>query len=270
MMGRFLRRNSYRRPQVENEYNLLLLIAVPVTGFIAGFINTLAGSGSLITLPVLILLGLPANVANGTNRVGVLLQCIVSVITFRRHGTLDSGGSLKLTLLTVVGAVLGAQLAVDLDEALLRRSIAVLMLIMLGVVLLKPSRWVASHASGETASPWIQWPVFFAIGVYGGFIQAGVGVFLLAGLVLAAGYNLVAANAIKNLIVLVFTAAALAVFIYNDQVNWGLGLLLAGGSAVGAWLAAHMAISRGANFVRYALMLILVLASIALLSDFSL
>jgi len=255
---------------VETDYNLLLLIAVPVTGFVAGFINTLAGSGSLITLPVLILLGLPANVANGTNRVGVLVQGLVSVATFRRHGKLDGAGSLSLLLPSVLGAVLGAQLAVDLDETLLRRTIGVLMLVMLVIVILKPGRWLASHADGETTSPWLRWPVFFAIGVFGGFIQAGVGIFLLAGLVLTAGYNLVAANALKNLIVLVFTVAALAVFVFNDQVRWGLGLLLAGGSAAGAWLAARMAIARGAAFVRYALISILVLASIALLGDFRL
>jgi uncharacterized membrane protein YfcA len=171
---------------------------------------------------------------------------------------------------TVLGAILGAALAVDLDEELLRRTIGVLMIVMLVVVALKPRRWLEMHATGVEASVFVRWPVFFAIGVYGGFIQAGVGIFLLAGLVLGAGYNLVGGNAVKNLIVLVFTIAALAVFVINDQVRWGLGLLLAAGNGAGAWLAARMAIARGAKFVRYALMLILVLASIALLGDFGL
>lgn len=249
---------------------LLLLAAVPVTGFAAGFINTLAGSGSLITLPMLILLGLPANVANGTNRVGILVQNIVAVAMFRKNDALDMRGGWRLLLPSILGAIVGAGLAVDLDEALLRRTIGVLMLVMLAVVLARPKRWLATHAPAERASFLVQAPVFFAIGAYGGFIQAGVGIFLLAGLVLGAGYNLVGANAVKNFIVLVFTVAALAVFVVNDQVRWGLGLLLAAGNAAGAWLAVRMALDRGAEFVRWALIVILAGASVALLADLGL
>ncbi|HEX7079888.1 MAG TPA: sulfite exporter TauE/SafE family protein [Gammaproteobacteria bacterium] len=245
--------------------DFLFLVAVPVVGFASGFINTLAGSGSLITLPLLILLGLPANVANGTNRVGIVVQSIVSVATFRRRGALDVVGTVKLVVPAVLGAGVGAALAVDLDEVLLRRTIGVLMLVMLAVVLLRPGRWLQSHATGREASAWIQVPLFFAIGVYGGFIQAGVGIFLLAGLVLGAGYDLVGGNAVKNLIVLVFTFAALAVFVVNDQVRWGVGALLAGGSAAGAWTAAHLAVARGAPFVRWVLIAILVVSAAALL-----
>jgi len=250
--------------------DLLLLVSVPVVGFVSGFINTLAGSGSLITLPLLILLGLPANVANGTNRVGIVVQSIVSVATFRRRGALAPVGALQVVVPAVLGAAAGAALAVDLDEALLRRTIGVLMLVMLAVVLLRPRRWLESHATGKQASVWIQAPLFFAIGAYGGFIQAGVGIFLLAGLVLGAGYDLVGGNAVKNLIVLIFTFAALAVFVLNDQVRWGLGALLAVGSAAGAWTGAHLAVEKGAVFVRWVLIVILVLAAAALLGDFSL
>ena len=246
------------------DQHTLLLAAVPVVGFAAGFINTLAGSGSLLTLPILILLGLPANVANGTNRVGVLLQNIVAVATFRQRGALPLAGSWKLIVPSVVGAVLGAELAVDLDEALLRQTIGVLMIVLIVVMLLKPERWIAAHAAPREPRLLVEVPLFFAIGVYGGFIQAGVGIFLLAGLVLGAGFNLVGANAVKNLIVLVFTAAALVVFIVNDQVQWALGLLLGAGQMGGAWLAARMAIARGAKFVRIVVIVIVVLSALAL------
>lgn len=248
----------------------LLLAAVPVTGLIAGFINTLAGSGSLITLPILILLGLPANVANGTNRVGVLLQNVVAVATFRRRGALDTAGAWKLVLPSVIGSVIGAALAVDLDEALLRRMIGAVMLVMLAVMLFKPERWIAEHADRREPRLLVEVPLFFAIGVYGGFIQAGVGIFLLAGLVLGAGFNLVGANAMKNLIVLVFTAAALVVFILNDQVQWTLGLLLAAGQAAGAWVAARLALKRGAEFVRIVVIAIIVLSAAALFAGIGL
>jgi uncharacterized protein len=249
--------------------DLLLLVAVPVVGFVSGYVNTLAGSGSLITLPLLIVLGLPANVANGTNRVGILVQALVSVATFSRRGALPRAGTWSLLVPSIAGGAAGAALAVDLDEEMLRRTIGVLMLVMLVVVLVKPGRWIASKASGRGTSIWLQALLFFAIGVYGGFIQAGVGIFLLAGLVLGAGYELVGGNAVKNLIVLVFTVAALAVFIVNDQVRWGLGLLLAAGSAAGAWAGAHMAVERGAPFVRWVLIVILVLSAVAMLGDIS-
>jgi uncharacterized membrane protein YfcA len=242
----------------------LLLAAVPVTGFVAGFINTLAGSGSLLTLPILILLGLPANVANGTNRVGVVLQNIVAVATFRQRGALPLEGSWKLIVPSVVGAIIGAELAVDLDEALLRQTIGVLMLVLLAVMLFKPERWIAAHAARREPRLFVEVPLFFAIGVYGGFIQVSVGLFLLAGLVLSAGYNLVGANAMKNLIVLVFTIAALVVFVINDQVDWMLGLLLGAGQAVGAWVAASFAVARGAKLVRWAVIVITVGSAVAL------
>jgi hypothetical protein len=246
------------------DQHALLLAAVPVTGFAAGFINTLAGSGSLLTLPILILLGLPANVANGTNRVGVVMQNIVAVATFRQRGALPLAGSWKLIVPSVAGAVLGAVLAVDLDEALLRRTIGALMIVLIVVMLLKPERFIAEHLAPREPRLFVEVPLFFVIGIYGGFIQVSVGLFLIAGLVLGAGYNLVAANALKNLIVLVFTVAALAVFVVNDQVQWTLGLLLGSGQAVGAWVAAHFAVKRGAEFVRWAVVVITIGAALAL------
>jgi hypothetical protein len=243
-----------------------LLVAVPFTGVAAGFINTLAGSGSLITLPILILLGLPANVANGTNRVGVVIQNVVAVATFRHLGALDAGGTWKLVLPSVVGSVIGAQLAVDLNETLLRQIIGVLMLLMIVVMFIQPERWLQQRTGPRQARLWVEVPLFFVIGIYGGFLQAGVGIFLIAALVLSAGFNVVSANAVKNLMVLVFTAAALVVFIVNDQVQWTLGLLLGAGQALGAWIAAHMAVKRGAEFVRWVVIVVIVLSAAALLT----
>jgi uncharacterized membrane protein YfcA len=244
----------------------LLLAAVPIAGVIAGFINTLAGSGSMLTLPLLIVLGLPANVANATNRVGVLLQNVVAVGTFRRRGALPLTGAWKLLVPSIAGGVIGAALAVDLNEELLRRTIGVLMLVLIAVMLLNPERWIATHVAPRKPRLTVEVPLFFAIGIYGGFIQVSVGLFLLAGLVLGAGYNVVAANAMKNLIVLVFTAAALVVFVIHDQVEWMLGLLLGAGQALGAWLAAHFAVKRGAKFVRGFVVVVTIVSALALLA----
>lgn len=250
------------------DQHTLLLAAVPIVGFAAGFINTLAGSGSLLTLPILILLGLPANVANGTNRVGVLLQNIVAVATFRQRGALPLAGSWKLILPSVAGSLIGAVFAVDLDEALLRRTIGVLMIVLIVLMLLKPERWIAANVARREPRLLVEVPLFFLIGIYGGFIQVSVGLFLLAGLVLGSGYNLVGANALKNLIVLVFTAAALIVFVVNDQVQWTLGLLLGTAQGAGAWVAAHFAVRRGAGFLRWAVVVITIGSAIALFAGF--
>ncbi len=240
--------------------------AVVAAGFVAGFINTLAGSGSLVTLPLLIFLGLPANVANGTNRVGILLQNMVGGESFRRRGALDLRGALWLSVPAILGSLVGAQIAVNLDEELMRRTIGALMIIMLLIILVQPNRWLEGRQMEMSARPGLgAWAIFFVIGAYGGFIQAGVGIFLLAGLVLGIGYDLVRANAVKVLINLLFTAAALVVFVRNAQVVWGIGLILGVGNMLGAWLAARFAVERGAIWVRRLLIAVIVVSAAELL-----
>ncbi|MBK8901273.1 MAG: sulfite exporter TauE/SafE family protein [Anaerolineaceae bacterium] len=246
-----------------------IYLAVLAAGFGAGFINTLAGSGSLITLPLLIFLGIPANVANGTNRVGVLFQNIVSTESFRRRKVLDVRGSLILSAPAILGSLIGAQIAVDLNEELMEQAIGVLMVIMLLVIVLRPNRWLQGElAKMEQRPSLFQLILFFFIGMYGGFLQAGVGIFLLAGLVLGIGYDLVRANAVKVFIILAFTISSLIVFMINGQVLWGMGLLLAVGNSLGAWAAARMAVERGANFVRWLLIAVVAVSAAELLGVF--
>lgn len=239
---------------------------IVAAGFAAGFINTLAGSGSLITLPLLIFAGLPATIANGTNRVAVLLQTMVAVYRFRRAGTLDLRHGFLLAIPAILGALAGAQIAVNLNESVMRTVIGILMAVMLAVVLIRPKRWLVGRPEMLSRRPGLlQILLFFGIGVYGGFIQAGVGIFLLAGLVLGAGYELVRANAMKNLIVMASTFFALAVFVVNDQVAWLPGLVLAVGNMLGAWVAARMAVEKGARFVRWILIAVVAVSAIFLL-----
>lgn len=243
--------------------------AIIAAGFIAGFINTLAGSGSLVTLPVLIFLGLPATVANGTNRVGILLQNIVGLGGFHRQDMLDVKGTLILGLPAVAGSLVGAQIAVNLDETMMRRAIGLLMVIMLVVILVRPNRWLKGERTHLESWPgWSRMLLFFAIGIYGGFIQAGVGIFLLAGLVLGVGYDLVRANAIKVGIVLLFTISALAVFFINGQVDLFIGLILSIGHMLGAWVATQQAAQKGAAWVRRLLIVVVAVAGANLLGVF--
>jgi uncharacterized membrane protein YfcA len=235
-------------------------------GFLAGVINTLAGSGSLITLPVLIFLGLPATVANGTNRIGVVLQNIVAGLSFRSSGVLNLRGALILSIPAVAGSILGASIAVNLDEELMERVIGAVMVLMLLVMILRPERWLEGKLlTLERGFSWQQAIALFAIGVYGGFIQAGVGIFLLAAMVLSVGYDLVRANAVKIVIILVFTFASLFVFTNNDQVDWVAGGVLGIGNMLGAWVAARMAVRRGAAWVRWVVIATVALSALYLL-----
>ncbi len=247
-----------------------LVLAVIGVGIIAGFINTVAGSGSLLTLPLLMFLGLPANVANGTNRIGILLHNIVGTVTFRQHKMLNFREGLRIGIPATFGSLIGAQIAINLNEAVMTKTIGGLLVIMFFLILLNPDRWIKSREGHPPVSRWIQIIIFFLIGIYGGFIQAGVGFFLLAGLVLGAGFDLVKANALKVFIVLLYTPFALLIFIFNDQVNYKLGLILAVGNMIGAFLGAKYAVKVGARAVSYFVLVALALASLQLFGVFDL
>lgn len=243
-------------------------LVLPLAGFACGLINTLAGSGSLITLPLLIFIGLPANVANGTNRIAILLQNLVAVRGFAKGKVLETQRGKWLLLPAIVGAIVGASVAVEANERVMRMTIAGLLWVMLLVILVRPKRFLEVERRPKTARPGVgEYLALLAVGFYGGFIQAGTGIFLLLTLVLASGYDLVRANALKVLIVLCFTPFALAVFVLNDQVHWWIGLLLATGNMAGAKVGTHAALRKGAPLVRYVLLLAIVLAGSKMVWD---
>ncbi len=246
-----------------NWYIYPLLI---IAGFVAGFINTLAGSGSAVTLPMLMFIGMPASMANGTNRVAIVLQNMAGVQGFRQRGMLDVRGAVMLSIPAVVGSVIGARVSLSLDEALMRQIIGVVMLLVLAVMLLRPRRWL--HGTLEKLDGWPTRKhllLLFFIGMYGGFIQVGVGIWLLIGLVLGLGYDLVRGNGVKVAIVLFQSVAALAVFIVNGQVCWREGLVLAIGNMLGAWSGAWFAVERGVTWVRRILIAIVIFSAAQLL-----
>ncbi len=242
--------------------DVFVYVGVVLAGFLAGFINTLAGSGSLVSLPMLIFAGLPATMANGTNRVAILLQNVVGVRGFHSQGMMQWRQALWLAVPAAFGAIVGANIAVDLDEQAMRRAIGAIMVLMLFVMVVNPKRWIQGKPGRIRERPGVkELALFFLIGIYGGFIQAGVGIFLLAGLVLGAGFDIVRANAIKVFIVLFFTVPALVVFLLNGQVNWGWGLLLAAGNMSGAWVGTRFAARPGAAVWVHRLLIVVVIYS---------
>lgn len=223
----------------------------------------------MLTLPLLMFIGLPANVANGTNRIAILLQNMISVNVFRKNKVLKLTSDYKLAIPAIIGSVIGAFIAVEINVNLLKEVIAGLMVVMLFIVVLKPDAWVIQQAGKIDAKPTtFQYIIFFFIGLYGGFIQMGVGFLLLAGLVLECGYDLVKANAVKVFIILIYTVFSLGIFIYHGQVNILAGLILAAGNMLGAWIGAHFAIKGGAKYVRYVLIIALVIVILNLFGVF--
>ncbi|MDQ1770908.1 TSUP family transporter [Labilibaculum sp. A4] len=241
-------------------------ILIVIVGVFCGFLNTLAGSGSIISLAMLMFMGLPANVANGTNRIAILMQNIVGVSSFKKQKVFSFKEGIWLALPAIVGSVIGAGLAVEINEDMMQKTIGGLLIFLFFIVLYKPDAWVKGQAGLIRSKPSIiQIVIFFSIGLYGGFIQAGVGFFLLSGLVLGAGFDLVKANAIKVFIVLLYTPFALGIFVMNGQVDYKIGLILAAGNMIGAYIAANFAVSLGAKFVRYILLAVIIFASLKFL-----
>jgi len=248
------------------------IISLTIAGFLAGFINTLAGGGSVISLAMLVFLGLPATIANGTNRIAIAIQTFTATASFRHQKVLDTKKGIWLAIPAVIGSVLGAWIAVDINEEIFEKAVAIVMLFMLFFILYKPERWIKEqkHLIEKKITIW-QVFIFFIIGIYGGFIHVGIGYFLLAAIVLSAGYELVKANAIKVLIVLLYTPFTLVVFILNGSVNWTYGLVMTVGNVLGAYIAARMAVNRGAVFVKWVIVVVILVTCAHLfdLVDFS-
>ena len=229
------------------------LALVLVVGVAAGFLNTVAGGGSALTMPMLIFLGLPSSVANGTARVAIMLQNLTAVAGFRSKGHFEPALGLQLGLPALAGALVGSRIAVDVPDAVFNAVLAGVMVLVLVSIFFKPK-----PAAGpvEAAQPptgsrrLLLMAIFFVIGVYGGFIQAGVGFLIMSSLIFLSGYDLVRVNAVKVVVILVYTVAALTVFLLNGKVEWGPGLTLAVGNSAGAWLGARFSVAGGERWIR--------------------
>jgi uncharacterized membrane protein YfcA len=245
-------------------YTYILVIGI---GIIAGIINTVAAGGSLLVLPVLMALGLPPNTANGTNRIAIFLQNVVGVRQFRKEKVMDFTAGFRVGLPAAAGAIAGAFIAVSLNDKVMKLAIAGVMIVVFFLMLLKPNRWINSHESYPPIPYWLQVIVFFFVGIYGGFIQAGVGFFLLTGLVLASGHELLKASALKLFVILLYTPIALLIFFLNKDVNLWMGLVLAVGNMTGAWIGTKIAVKGGAKLIRYFVLAAILVAAAKLIVD---
>jgi uncharacterized membrane protein YfcA len=239
-------------------YGALFLI-----GFIAAVINVIAGGGSFLTLPLLLFLGLPATLANGTNRVGVLAQNVSAVLGFHRHNVLPLRWAVSVSVPSMVGAALGVWAALQVPEVAFRRILSVVMLAMtLGTLL---HRSMKGAPRSEPHHPWQPGLVlgFFLMGIYGGFLQAGVGFFALA-LTSIAGLDLVRGNAVKVFSVMLLTILSLLVFAGTGNVDWPAGLALGAGNLLGALVGVRVAVFKGHKWLERVVTAVIVLFAITL------
>ncbi len=242
------------------DYLILILV-----GFIAGGINILAGGGSLLTLPMLIFLGLPPNIANGTNRIAIIIQNIFAVKGFKSKGINTFPFSIYLAIPATIGAIIGAIAGVKIEGELFNKILGVIMMLIVVYMVFKPKKTTNEVIERITGKHfWLSMIAFFIIGLYGGFIQAGVGFIILLALSSINHISLVKSNAIKVFVALIYSLAAVAIFAYNDLINWTYGLVLSLGNASGGWFMSRWSVNKGDKFVKKALIIMVLAMAIKL------
>jgi uncharacterized membrane protein YfcA len=239
-----------------------LLIGV---GFIAGFVNTIAGGGTLLTMPMLIFMGLPPSVANGTNRVAILIQTAIGVKGFQTKGISTHPFSVYLGVSALLGSLIGAQIAVDINGAIFNKILSGIMVLVVLIMLLKPKVQLSEVMERTTGKYlYVSIVIFFFLGIYGGFINAGIGFMMLIVLPYVNRLSLVKSNATKVAVVCVYTIGAVAMFAINDKIDWKYGLILAVGNASGAWFSSRWSVGKGDKMVKIFVVIMISILSVKL------
>ncbi|AJC74447.1 integrase [Pseudothermotoga hypogea DSM 11164 = NBRC 106472] len=241
----------------------MLYFLVFLSGIASGFLNVVGGGGSLITLPLLTLLGMDLSIANGTNRIAILMQNITAVRSFYKDKVLPVKLSLLCAIPATIGSIAGTYVVVNIPQTLLKKIVGVLLLVMAFFIIAKPSMW--SGQKKERLNVALIVLAFFGIGFYGGFIQAGVGFFFVFFTAVLLGLDLVKNNALKVFIVLLYTPFSLLIFLLNGKVQPLAGVILGAGSMIGAQLGAKFAVKKGVNWLRYILLATVVASGVSYL-----
>jgi hypothetical protein len=228
----------------------LMYLTLFAVGGISGTLDVIGGGGSFLTLPLLIFLGQPTVVANGTNRVGIVMQSIGAVWGFHRHGIVDWRSLTWAALPATLGCMVGAYVALGTSDEHFKKFLAVLLVVMTGWILWDPiPRWQARNARTELFPTWMIALGFLVAGFFGGFIQAGVG-FLLLAVTTLAGLDLVKGNGVKVLTVLCFASVGLLMFAAEGKVDWPMGLALAAGRLLGGLWGVRLVMLKGHGWVK--------------------
>lgn len=226
-------------------------LIITVVGFCAAFLNTVGGGGSLFTVPILTFLGMPITLANATSRVAILSQNIFAVFGFAsKKVELPKKYSLWLGLTSLVGGLIGSFLASQIDDVIFQRLFVVVMLISLVLVIFDPFKAKGDVEKMSPARQTVGAIIFFFIGIYGGFVQAGIGFLVIGTLTAVNNMNLVKVNYIKVFVAILYTAVSVAVFAYEGKIVWATGLVLAIGHALGGWYASRWSVKAGEVWIK--------------------
>ena len=244
-----------------NELSFIQLAILSAAGVVAGFINVVAGGGSLITLPLMIFLGLPPVVANGTNRIGIIAQNIVAVTNFSRKGVFVYPYSLYAGGIAIVGSIIGSMLALEMDDQLFNRILSIVMVVTGVAILLNNKKTSTNSVIPLVKNQVVSLFLFFFIGIYGGFIHVGIGFLMILILSRINQLTLKYANSIKVFVALLFSISSIIVFILNGAINWKVGFALAIGTSVGGYLGSHFTMKKSEKWIK--LILILAIAVMA-------
>ena len=246
---------------------LLTTLLLLGAGFFAGILNAIAGGGSLVSLPLLIFVGLPATTANATNRIALFIGGIGATHSFARRGLIPTSWVKLAVPPALIGVVFGTRGATQIGDVAFERVLAVTLLLAAGLIVWQPLR-VQEGADVPPppggAKRWWLALAFFGLGVYSGFIQAGVG-FLFVALLASQGIDIIRANGIKAPLILIFTGLAIVLFAFTGLLDWVAGLTLAGGQFFGAKFGVHLQVLKGQAWVRSVLILAIVAFSVRLL-----
>ena len=244
------------------DINLIWLI---LAGFFAGFINTIAGGGTLLTLPALIFMGLPPSVANGTNRIAIFLQTVTGVAGFKSKGVTTFPFSIYCGISALFGSLIGAKIAIDIKGETFNKILAITMVAVVFLILFKPRVKVDDLIERTTGKYlWISIIGFFFLGIYGGFINAGIGFLIIIFITYVTRMNLVRTNAAKLTIVSIYTFGALLMFYFNDKINWKYCLIMSIGNIAGAWISSRLAVKKGDKYIRMFLVVMIFVMAIKL------
>ena len=233
-------------------------------GVFAGFINSIAGGGSLLIMPLLIFMGLPSSEANGTNRVAIFIQNIFSVAGYRSKGIYVFPFAIYVAIPAIIGAIIGSNIAVDISDKIFNRILAIVMLIVMLISIFRPSINIDPQELFTRKKIWLSILTFFFLGIYGGFIQAGIGFLIIATLTSIHGLGMAKTNSIKVFVILCYTAAAVIVFYIEGKIRWEYGLALAVGNSIGAWIGSRWSVGKSDKFIRMILLVMVVALSIKL------
>ncbi|MEW5954539.1 MAG: sulfite exporter TauE/SafE family protein [Bacillota bacterium] len=243
-------------------------LLVLITGVVSGFVNIVGGGGSLISLPVLIFMGLPSAAANGTNRIALMVQSLVAISYFRHKGFFYPKLSFILGIPAVFGSIVGAKFAISLTDEMFNTALAVVMITVIVLIVVRPEKYFIKEQTQENYTPLrlaLASVIFFGVGFYGGFIQAGVGFIIIAALALITGMSLVKINSLKVFVTAIYMLSSLLIFVFSGNVEWGLGFILAAGNAVGAYLGSAFVVAKGDTWVRIFLVVSVSIMAAALL-----